>query len=141
MDLHHPPATCVLRCSHRLRLPEIARAAAPVRPVVRPRPGQRPCDRRTAHFSPATNLPKDPQTRFDWAACLPVAQFPSTPEATPSLPSGPYKRAVLPPLRCAHTVFTGPLAGLFTHDYQPLLRAIIQAGLRPSGAGHEVYHA
>jgi hypothetical protein len=47
---------------------------------------------------------------------------------------------VLPPLSCARTEYVGPLAGLFTHGYQPLLRAIAEAGLRPSGASREVYH-
>lgn len=140
MDRHLTPAIRVLRRSQRLCLPEIAAAAGPV------------CAELEAHAQAsglaidgppiftAQGLPDDAETPFDWAACLPVADAQGMPADEPHVPSGQTELTVLPPLSCARTEYVGPLAELFAHGYQPLLRAIAEAGLRPSGASREVYH-
>lgn len=140
MDLHLTPAIRVLRRSQCLCLSEIAAVAGPL------------CAEMNAHalasglaidgppIFTATGLPDNAQTPFDWAACLPVADAQGAQAEQPKVPSGPNELAVLPPLSCARTVYVGPLAGLFTHGYQPLLRAIAEAGMRASGESREVYH-
>jgi hypothetical protein len=74
----------------------------------------------------ARGMPQDAHTAFDIDFCLPVAGI--------DLP-------LLPALHCARQVYQGPLAGLFVHGYRPLLQAMAEAGLRPSGESREVYHA
>lgn len=140
MNLYLTPAVCVLRRSQRLRLPDIAAVAGPL------------CAELEAHAQAsgfaidgppiftAQGLPDDIETLFDWAACLPVADAQGMPADEPHVPSGQTELTVLPPLSCVRTVYVGPLAGLFAHGYQPLLRAIAEAGLRTSGTSREVYH-
>lgn len=140
MNLYLTPTVCVLRGSQRLRLPDIAAVAGPL------------CADLEAHAQAsgfaidgppiftAQGLPDDIKTLFDWAACLPVANAQDALAEKFNEPSGPYELIVLPPLSCARTMYVGPLAGLFAHGYQPLLRAIAEAGRHPSGVSREVYH-
>lgn len=140
MDLHLTPTIHVLRRSQRLRLPEIAAAAGPLCAELY---AQAQVSGLAIDGPPifiATGLPDDAQTPFDWAACLPVAGAQRVSVGQPDMPSGPQELAVLPPLSCARTVYVGPLVGLFTRGYQPLLQAIAEAGLRTSGESREVYH-
>ncbi|SOD97562.1 AraC family transcriptional regulator [Caenispirillum bisanense] len=72
----------------------------------------------------ARGLPRDTETAFDLDYCLPVAGGSDG----------------LPALHCAAAIYEGPLTGLFSDGYAPLLAAIAAAGLRPTGDSREVYH-
>lgn len=76
----------------------------------------------------AHGLPKDPDTLFPLSFCLPVT--PEAAEGTTHLSS----------INAACAVYEGPLSGLFSHGYQPLLADMAEAGLTPTGESREVYH-
>lgn len=78
------------------------------------------------------NLPQDAVTYFDFAICRPI----STSDINP----GKFEVDVLPEFTCATTDYQGPLSGIHTGGYLPLLDGIFTANLVPTGEIREVHH-
>jgi hypothetical protein len=126
MQLHTTLPTAVLRRTYRLCLETVGMHAEQAYAELRAEAHSRGLTVNGSPIFAAQGLPQDAHTLFDLDFCLPATGG--------DLP-------LLPGLRCVRRIYEGPLAGLFTGGYQPLLQAIAQAGLRTSGESREVYHA
>ncbi|QFQ86250.1 hypothetical protein F8A10_01715 [Paracoccus kondratievae] len=130
MQISTTPEMWVVQRERRLRIPEIANAAAELAPEI----GQQIKDAGLEVAGPwifiAQNLPKDGETEFDWRICRPVA-------ASGSAVAGLHH---LPPVPVASALHEGPLAALFSDGYAPLLAKISAAGRALTGESREIYH-
>lgn len=114
----------VVRQHRRLTLPEVGPASVAACAAVTAAAEASGLSAAGPWIFAARGLPRDTVTSFDLDYCLPV--------------TGGTDR--LPALHCAVLTYEGPLSGLFSDGYAPLLAAIGAAGLRPTGDSREVYH-
>lgn len=126
MDIQTIEATPVLDRRRRLTVAQIGNEAAQAYAELRAEAHARGLAVNGPPIFAAHAMPQGAHTAFDIIFCLPVA-------AT--------EAHHLPRLRCASLLYEGPLTDLFTRGYQPLLQAIAEVGLRPTGESREVYHA
>lgn len=124
MEIKDVAPLSVVRQHRRLTLPEVGPAAAAAAAAVTAAAEAAGLSAAGPWIFAAHGLPRDKVTSFDLDYCLPV--------------TGGTDR--LPALHCAAQVYEGPLSGLFSDGYAPLLAAIAAAGLRPTGESREVYH-
>lgn len=126
MDIQTIEATAVLGRRRRLTVAQIGKEVAQAYAELHAEAHSRGLAVNGPPIFAAHAMPQDAHTAFDMDFCLPVA-------AT--------EVHHLPRLRCASLVYEGPLAELFPRGYQPLLQAIAEAGLQPTGESREIYHA
>lgn len=124
MEIKDVPPLSVVRQHRRLTLPEVGTASVEASAAVTAAAEAAGLSAAGPWIFAAHGLPHDRETVFDLDYCLPV--------------TGGTDR--LPALHCAAQVYEGPLKGLFSDGYAPLLAAIAAAGLRPTGESREVYH-
>ncbi|KOF53631.1 MULTISPECIES: GyrI-like domain-containing protein [unclassified Achromobacter] len=126
MELKTVEPLAVLRDRRRVTLAQVGALAAGIYPELERQAAAGGLRVEGPPVFAAHGLPQDAQTPFELDYCLPVAG------------AAPH---TLPRLRCASLLYQGPLDRLFSQGYQPLLRAIAEAGLTPTAESREVYHA
>ncbi len=123
MDIRTIPPQPVMRQRRRLTLPQVGAAsveACATAGAAAEAEGRQPAG---PWIFAAHGMPRDADTAFDLDFCLPVDGGDD----------------LLPAFRCASLVYEGPLSGMFTDGYAPLLAAIAAAGLSMTGDSREVY--
>ncbi|SCK28694.1 GyrI-like domain-containing protein [Vogesella sp. LIG4] len=126
------PALRVLAASRNLCLPEVGPEAALLCPQLETAARQLGLQPDGPWIFVHHDLPHDASSLHRVDFCLPVSG-----EAAGD---GPFALLALPPLHCASHDYHGPLHGLFSHGYAPLLAAIAAAGAMPGQQCREVYH-
>lgn len=129
------PAQTVLREDRTLTIATVGATAAEVLPRLAAEAEARGLAVTGPTVFAAHGLPQDATTPFAMSLCLPVGACEGTDKGDGGGPG------TLPALHAACAVYEGPLAGVFSDGYRPLLAAMADAGFRPTGESREVYLA
>ena len=132
MEIKETAFLRVLSAQRRITLPQTPVMSAEVAPQIEAEAGRLGMQVTGPWTFIATSLPKDKRTEFDLRMCLPVAYADRY--------SGPFELLDMEPIMVASTIYRGPVRGLFTRGYAPLISKIENSRHAFSGESREIYH-
>jgi hypothetical protein len=126
------PEINVLAASRILRIPEVGACSAGAIPALEADAAAQNLAFTGPWIFVSHNLPQDATTTFDLKICRQIAPRDAY--------AGTFAVIDLPEFACAFAEYEGPLSGIFSAGYAPLLDAIQEAHAILTGEIREVYH-
>lgn len=132
MQLTTIPEILVLATGRILTIPEVATFSAQSLPALEADATAQELTFTGPWIFVSHNLPQDATTTFELQLCRSIA--------APDAYAGDFEVLTLPEMPAGTLRYEGPLAGIFTEGYTPLLESLMTDAIPLSGEIREVYH-